>query len=68
MAQFYRCFIKNFAYVMGLITKLLRKAKMFKWTTKCQIAWEDIKNQYIQAPIFINPNWELGFHVHTNVS
>jgi hypothetical protein len=53
---------------MGLITKLLRKAKMFKWTTKCQIAWEDIKNQYIQAPIFINPNWELGFHVHTNVS
>ncbi len=44
MAQFYRCFIKNFAYVMGLITKLLRKAKMFKWTTKCKIAWEDIKN------------------------
>jgi hypothetical protein len=22
-------------------------------------------NRYIQAPILINPNWELEFHVHT---
>jgi len=23
---------------------------------------------FIQAPIFISPNWELEFHVHTNAS
>jgi hypothetical protein len=34
---------------MAPITKLLKKTKMFKWTTKCQIAWEDIKNRYIQC-------------------
>jgi hypothetical protein len=50
---------------MALITKLLKKAKMFEWTIECQIAWEDIKNQYIQAPMLISPNWELKFHVHT---
>jgi hypothetical protein len=66
MAQFYRCFIRNFTYVMAPITKLLKKIEVFKWTTKCQTAWEDIMNRYIQAPIFINPNWELEFHVHTN--
>jgi hypothetical protein len=32
MAQFYRCFIKNFAFIMALITKL-RKTKPFIWTT-----------------------------------
>jgi hypothetical protein len=53
---------------MAPITKLFKKAEVFEWTAKCQIVWEDIKNCYIQAPIFINPNWELEFHVHTYVS
>jgi hypothetical protein len=64
MAQFYKCFIKNFASIVALITKLFKKAELFKWTAKCQTTWEDIKNRYIQAPILINPNWELEFHVH----
>jgi hypothetical protein len=53
---------------MALITKLLKKAEMFKWISECQTTWEDIKNRYIQAPIFIIPNWELEFHVHTYAS
>jgi hypothetical protein len=53
---------------MAPIIKLLRKAEMFEWTAECQIAWEDIKNCFIQAPIFINLNWELEFHVHNDAS
>jgi hypothetical protein len=68
MAQFYKYFIKIFAFIMAPITKLLKKTKMFEWIIECQTAWEDIKNQYIQAPIFINPNWALEFHVHINAS
>jgi hypothetical protein len=57
MAQFYQCFIKVFASIMALITKLLKKTELFEWTIECQTAWEDIKiNQYIQAPILISPN------------
>jgi hypothetical protein len=41
---------------MAPITKLFKKTEMFEWTAKCQITWEDIKNQYIQAPILINLN------------
>ncbi len=33
--QIYKCFINFFAYVMALITKLLKKAKVFKWITEC---------------------------------
>jgi len=68
MAQFYKCFIKNFTFVMSLITKLFKKAEMFEWTIECQFAWEDIKNWYIQAPILISPYWELEFHVHIDAS
>jgi hypothetical protein len=34
MAQFYCCFIWNFIFIMALITKLLQKTKVFKWTPK----------------------------------
>jgi hypothetical protein len=50
---------------MAPITKLFRKTKVFKWIVEYQTTWEDIKNQYIQAPILIIANWELEFHVHT---
>jgi hypothetical protein len=36
MAQFYHCFIWNFAFIMASITKLLQKIEVFQWTPKCQ--------------------------------
>ncbi len=68
MAQFYKCFIKNFAFIMAPITKLMRKIKPFIQTTKCQETWDQIKEIYMEAPILIPPNWQLEFHVHTNAS
>ncbi len=59
MAQFYKCFIRIFAYIMARITKLLRKIEVFERTTESQTTQEDIKNRYIQASTFISPNWEL---------
>ncbi len=36
MAQYYKCFIKDFAFIMAPITKLLRKTKVFKGMATCQ--------------------------------
>jgi hypothetical protein len=33
MAYFYRCFIKNYTYIMTPITKMLKKSEVFEWTT-----------------------------------
>jgi hypothetical protein len=44
MAQFYRCFIKNFVSIMSPITKLLKKFKVFEWIEKYQNVCEEIKN------------------------
>jgi len=38
MAQFYKCFIKNFVFIMTPTTKLMRKTKPFIWTIKVQQA------------------------------
>ncbi len=35
MAQFYRCFIKNFVAIMAPITKLIGKTDTFLWTEEC---------------------------------
>jgi hypothetical protein len=34
--------------------------------TKCQHAWEEIKQCYMDAPILISLHWDMEFHVHTN--
>jgi len=64
MAQIYRCFIKNCAFIMALITKPMRKIEPFIWTTKCQEAWDRIKQKYMEPPNLIPPNWQLEFHAH----
>jgi hypothetical protein len=53
---------------MTPITKLFKKFEVFEWTTECQIVWEEIKNQYVQALILISLHWELEFHVHIDAS
>ncbi len=60
-AQFYKCLIKKHCfYYMSPITKLFKKFEIFEWTIRCENAWEEINNQYVQALILINPNWELA--------
>jgi hypothetical protein len=68
MAQFYRCFIKKFAFIMAPITKLMRKMEPFIWTIECQETLDQIKKKYMEAPILIVPNWQKEFHVHTHAS
>ncbi len=53
---------------MAPITKLTRKIRTFLWTKECQMAWELIKQKYIEASILISLNWQVEFHVHTNAS
>jgi len=42
---------------MAPITKPVRKIKPFIYTTKCQEAWDHIKQKYMEAPILMPPNW-----------
>ena len=68
LAQFNRCFIKDYAGIMEPITRLTRKRVVFDWTTECENAYQYIKTRYLNAPILIGVDWTLEFHVHTNAS
>ncbi len=68
MAQFYKCFIKNFVAIMAPITKLTRKTMIFLWIEECQKPWELIKQKYIETLVLISPNQQMEFHVHIDAS
>ncbi len=68
MAQYYKCFIKDFAFMMVPITKLLQETKAFKWMTEYQQAWEEIKQRCMDALILIPPHWDMEFYVQTDIS
>ncbi len=69
MVQFYRCFIKNFSFIMAPIAKLMTKITHFiMWVLKCQATLELIEQNYVEALILISPNWDVEFHVHTYAS
>ncbi len=36
MAQFYRCFIRNFVSIISLISKLFKTFEVLEWTKECQ--------------------------------
>jgi len=51
---------------MALITKLLTKVEIFDRTLECEVAWETIKNRYMDAPILLAPSWDMEVHVHNS--
>ena len=46
LAQFNRCFIKDYADIMEPNTQLTRKREVFDWTTECDNAYQYIKTWY----------------------
>jgi hypothetical protein len=45
LAQFNRCFIRDYAKIMAPITALTRKDESIIWTTECATAFTDIKKE-----------------------
>ena len=68
LAQFNRCFIKDYAGNLEPITRLTRKGEAFDWTTECENAYQYIKTRYQNAPFLIGVDWKLECHVHTDAS
>ncbi|MCO5609650.1 hypothetical protein L7F22_063880 [Adiantum nelumboides] len=62
---YYRRFILLFAEIARPLYKLLIE---FKWTEKCDQAYEVLKKALASAPILRAPNWNVIFHVHIDAS
>lgn len=67
-ANYYRRFIANFATLTKPLTELTGKRIEFNWTTKCDEAFESLKQKLIQPPILRYPDFSKPFTVTVDAS
>jgi len=68
MTGFYRQFIQDYSEITKPITDLLKKKAVFKWTSECQDAFEQLKQCLINSPILRLPNKIGRFTLMTDAS
>lgn len=68
MAGYYRSFCKNFADVAKPLTDNLRKAVTFNWNSKCEPAFECLKNLLCNAPVLTAPDFSRPFKLEVDAS
>ena len=68
LASYYRRFVKDFAKIAAPLHKLFRKNQVYEWTTKCQVAFETLKQHLISAPILTYPDFDKLFILFTDAS
>ena len=60
-----RQFIKGFAMIAKPLHRLTEKTVVFKWTTDCQEAFEQLRQQLVSPPILAFPDYQKPFILDT---
>ena len=55
LAGYYRRFVKDITKVASPLTNLLKKVVKFEWTSKCEEAFQELKNRLSSTLIFTLP-------------
>jgi hypothetical protein len=65
MAGYYRRFIEGFSKIVKPMEALLAEKVEFKWTQKCQEAFEALKEKLTTTPVLVLPDVHKPFSVVT---
>ena len=68
LAGYYRRFIENFLKIAVPLTNLTRKSVPFVWCSKCQEAFDILKERLTTAPVLVIPSPDKRFLVYTDAS
>lgn len=63
LASFYRRFVRNFSALTAPLTDCMR-GTTFSWTAAAEIAFQDIKERLVTAPILALPDFSIVFELH----
>ena len=66
--NFYRKFIGHIADLAHPLNDLTRKTKQFKWTPKCQDAFDALKTKFTKSPVLLMPDHTNPFTVESDAS
>ncbi|GKA55157.1 reverse transcriptase domain-containing protein [Tanacetum coccineum] len=67
-AGFYRRFIKDFSKIARPMTHLLEKETPFVFSPECQESFKILKTKLTEAPILVDPDWDLPFEIMCDAS
>ncbi|VDH94031.1 Hypothetical predicted protein [Mytilus galloprovincialis] len=59
---------QDYAHIAAPLTKLLKKDQRFKWTSECDIAFQNLKDRLTSAPILSFPHLDKPFILATDSS
>ena len=68
LTGYYRCYVKNFAAIDGLLHALTRKEAVFHWGPEYQDAFDHLKTLLTTSPITAFPDFSLPFRLYTDAS
>ena len=68
MTNYFRKFIRDYATRVAPLTDLTKKSVGWSWSNACQAAFDDIKQQLIQAPVLVLPDPEKDWVVECDAS
>jgi hypothetical protein len=68
MCNYYRRFMQGFAEIAAPLHRLLRKDEQFISSRECQVAFEQLKESLISAPILAYPKFDRRFMLRVHAS
>ena len=68
LANYYRRFVEGYSRRAAPLTELLKKGVPWKWTEKCQTAFDNLKQAMSGDPVLALPDVSRPFEVQTDAS
>ena len=68
LANFYRCFIKDYTTLAKPLTNLTQKDKVFTWGSAEANAFASLRTRFTTAPILAYPDNDCQFRLETDTS
>ena len=67
LAGYYRRFIRDFAEIARPLHRLTERNAIFRWSSECKKAFEELKNHLVTAPVLAYPDFNRPSNPDTDV-